>query len=210
MGNSPGNKNDSFDLGGDIPRTVSVLVPLAVPKAYDYAVPPGLDVPVGAYVTVPLGPREVRGVVWGPGAGDVAPEKLKAVLDLLPLPPMTDAMRKFIDWIAAYTLSPKGTVLRLAMAVPSRWSPRKPSFLYEVSGVAPPKMTAARERVLAVLGAGPPMALSDLTAEAGVSAGVVKGLVDAGTLHKIEVADAWRGKAPDPDLPGADLTDDRS
>ena len=70
-------------------------------------------------------------------------------------------------------------------------------------------MTAARERVLAVLGAGPPMALSDLTAEAGVSAGVVKGLVDAGTLHKIEVADAWRGKAPDPDLPGADLTDDQ-
>ena len=42
--------------GGDIPRTVSVLVPLAVPKAYDYAVPPGLDVPVGAYVTVALRP----------------------------------------------------------------------------------------------------------------------------------------------------------
>ena len=53
------------------PRTVQVLLPLPVPGPYDYAVPEDLEVPLGAIVRVPLGVREVTGVVWGEGSGDV-------------------------------------------------------------------------------------------------------------------------------------------
>jgi len=49
------------------PQCVSVLIPLALPKPYDYEVPEGLIVDVGDYVVVPLGTQELVGVVWGRG-----------------------------------------------------------------------------------------------------------------------------------------------
>ena len=70
-------------------QTVSVLIPLALPGPYDYAVPEGLGLARGDFVRVPLGPRQVNGVVWGPGAGDVAPGKLKSVLVHLDTPTLS-------------------------------------------------------------------------------------------------------------------------
>src|SRR3954451_7056888 len=60
-------------------RRVAVLLPLPLPEAYDYKVPPGFDLGEGDYVEVPLGPRHVLGVVWGPGAGGIADAKLRPV-----------------------------------------------------------------------------------------------------------------------------------
>ena len=40
----------------------SVLIPLPVPEAFDYEVPEGLTAVRGDQVTVPLGPRLIRGV----------------------------------------------------------------------------------------------------------------------------------------------------
>ena len=34
---------------------------------------------LGDFVEVPLGPRRVLGVVWGPGQGGFAPEKLRDI-----------------------------------------------------------------------------------------------------------------------------------
>ena len=31
---------------------------------------------------------------------------------------MTASLRRFVDWVAAYTLSPPGAVLRMAMSAP--------------------------------------------------------------------------------------------
>ncbi|NNH29294.1 hypothetical protein C9413_07185, partial [Rhizobium sp. SEMIA 4085] len=61
---------DSSDLFGallDAPagtRTVPVLVPMPAPKPYSYSVPDGMAVEAGSLVQVPLGPRQVIGVVW--------------------------------------------------------------------------------------------------------------------------------------------------
>lgn len=44
---------------------MNVLVPYPVDKAYSYIVPEGITVAPGDYVVVPLGNREVPGVVWG-------------------------------------------------------------------------------------------------------------------------------------------------
>ena len=100
-------------------RTVKVLLPLPLADAYDYRAPEDMAVAPGHFVVVPLGKRETVGVVWGEGSGEVAPEKLRDIVSMLPALPMADALRRFVDWVSAYTLAPPGAVLRMAMSVPS-------------------------------------------------------------------------------------------
>jgi primosomal protein N' (replication factor Y) len=45
-------------------RIADVLIPLALDTAYSYAVPDGLVLKEGDVVQVPLGTREIVGVVW--------------------------------------------------------------------------------------------------------------------------------------------------
>ena len=44
-------------------RIASVLLPMPLPEAFDYAEPEGMELSVGDIVAAPLGPRLVRGVV---------------------------------------------------------------------------------------------------------------------------------------------------
>src|SRR5688572_23529385 len=83
---------------------VAVLIPLALPAAYDYRIPAGIAVAPGDYVRVPLGNRDLYGVVWGPGRHDVEPERLKPVLRRCEVPPMPEVNRRFVEWVASYTL----------------------------------------------------------------------------------------------------------
>ena len=46
-------------------RRVSVLLPLPLSEAYDYRLPGHLAASPGSFVRVPLGRREVVGVVYG-------------------------------------------------------------------------------------------------------------------------------------------------
>ena len=130
-------------------RTVRVLLPLPLADAYDYSVPEGLDVAVGQFVIVPLGKRETLGVVWGEGTGEVAVARLRDVIEVLPALPMADPLRRFIDWVAAYTLAPPGAVLRMAMSSPSALEAPKTELVYRPSADAGDtlKLTAARCRV---------------------------------------------------------------
>ena len=57
--------------------TVPVLVPLPGNRPYSYAVPDGMSVQPGSIVQVPLGPRQVAGVVWDGVTDDVDPRKLR-------------------------------------------------------------------------------------------------------------------------------------
>ena len=41
-----------------------VLFPLPLPEPFDYAIPDGIEVETGSYVTAPLGKLERTGVVW--------------------------------------------------------------------------------------------------------------------------------------------------
>ena len=76
-------------------QTVSVLIPLALPGPYDYAVPANMAVVPGTIVRVPLGPREVYGVVWGDALGDAAPHKIKPIADICDVPPLAEELRRF-------------------------------------------------------------------------------------------------------------------
>jgi primosomal protein N' (replication factor Y) len=171
------------------PRTVRVLLPLPLADAYDYSVPDGLEVAVGAFVIVPLGKRETIGVVWGEGTGDVPREKLRDIADVLPALPMADTLRRFVEWVAAYTLAPPGAVLRMTMGSLSALDAPRKETVYRPAPAFPacePKLTAARRRVLEALKDGPAMPAPALAHLAGVGASVVKAMAAAGLLEGLE------------------------
>lgn len=177
-------------------KSIAVLVPYPVDKAYDYIVPAGLNVGEGDYVCVPLGNRQIAGVVWGPPAGDVKPEKLKAIVSKYDLPPMPRAHRAFIDWVAAYTLTPKGFVLKMALSVPAGLERPKPEKGYQIAqGLKTgAKLSQARQNVLSLMADGRVRRPSEID----VSSSIIKGMVESGQLQSVNIYNP----APclDPDL----------
>ena len=124
---------------------VSVLLPLPLAGAYDYRVAEGMELAPGDFVEVPLGRRRTLGVVWGPGAGSVAASKLKNVSKRLDAPPLPEVLRRFVDWVAAYTLSPPGAVLKMAMSVPAALRPSRLPTAFVLAAERPKiRMTSAR------------------------------------------------------------------
>ncbi len=187
-------------------RAAAVLLPLPLAGPYDYTVPEEMMLSPGDFVSVPLGSRQMAGVVWGKASGGVDPARLKPVRLRLDLPPMPDDLRRFIDWVAEYTLAAPGAVLRLAMRAPSAMQAKqRVQAAYQAGGPLPAKMTAARERVLAIAG-GAPGSIAGLAHKAGVSEGVVRGLIDGGTLLSVAAARPVVAERPDPDHPGPQLS----
>src|ERR1700733_14976737 len=94
--------------------TLAVLLPLPLADAYDYLPgPESFSQQAGCIVEAPIGKKQSIGVIWGPGSGDVAPANLKSILNELDLPPLPAASRAFVDWVADYTVSPRGAVLKM-------------------------------------------------------------------------------------------------
>ena len=189
---------------------ISVLLPLPLAGPYDYLVPPELAVREGDFVAVPLAAREVAGVVWGPATGDVARAKLREVIGRLEVPTLPESLRRTIDWVANYTLSPPGAVLRMAMSVPAALEQTAPEIAFRLAPGGPPeglRSTAARRRVLALLEDGPPRGLRELAAEAGVGTGVVRGLEEAGALLAVSLPPRGPFAVPDPTRPALALSD---
>jgi primosomal protein N' (replication factor Y) len=187
-------------------RIVDVLVPVALDQTYSYRVPEGIDVAPGDFVSVPLGPRECTAVVWAEGSARPGLDnRLKDIVETLDLPPLRPELRRFIDWAAGYTLSPRGMVLRMALRM-GDLEPERERVGVRLAGSAPARLTPARARVLAVLADGMTRAKGEAAREAGVSPSVVDGLIDEGTLETLVLPPAPVAEAPDVDHPGPDLT----
>jgi primosomal protein N' (replication factor Y) (superfamily II helicase) len=172
-------------------RTVDILVPVALDQTYTYRVPAGLALAPGDVVSVPLGPRLATGVVWG--ATDPRPglhNRLRDVEDKLGVPPLRSELRGFVDWVATYTLSARGMVLRMALRMGEELGPERPRVGVRLAGPAPERITPARQRLLALLADGFTRPKSEAAAEAGVSPGVIDGLVDEGTLETVALPPA--------------------
>jgi primosomal protein N' (replication factor Y) len=178
--------------------TVQVLLPLALEGAYTYAVPPGMALAEGDYVRVPLGPRQMIGVVWQ--VGGAAPEgaKLRAVAERYDAPPMPALHRQFIDWVARYYLENPGQVLRMCLRVPEALAGERQQIAWRASGREPDKLTAQRARVLEIASDGLARRAADLAAEAGVSAGVIKGLQEQGALEPVALPALEPFQTPEP------------
>ena len=185
-------------------RIASVLLPLPLPEAFDYAEPEGMALAVGDQVSAPLGPNLMRGVVSAlrDGAGHNRPLKaIHAKLDDAPLPAST---LEFLQWAARYAVDAPGQPLAIALRG-ARAPKARAVRVVEPTGVQPARPTPARTKVLAAA-AGAAMGGAELARAAGVSAGVVKGLLDEGALAVRLIEPEARFEAPDPSSrPGAKL-----
>ena len=196
------------------PARVKVLLPLPFGEPYDYLAPGDRVPPPGAVVRVPLGPREVTGVVWDePEGGEAAPvpaAKLKPVLEILDgLPALDDAFRRFLTVTARYYIRPLGDVLSMVTRRLGHARPPRPVTVYRATGGTPKRMTPARERVLEAAGGAPPMTAKDLAEIAGVGPSVVKGLAEQGALEAFERAADPPLAQPDPAARRPELNPDQ-
>jgi primosomal protein N' (replication factor Y) len=189
---------------------VAVLLPYPFPGPFDYRVPEGLAPSPGDLVLVPLNRREEVGVVWdGPADGKPVPDnRLRAVISIVDTPPMREDIRRLIDWMAAYTVSPPGEVMRMALRIlrPDStpaigWCRAEPA--QEV------RVTEARRRVLDRLAMAEPRSTLALANEAGVSAAVIRGMRDAGLLRAVVLQAAEPFLRPDPTHRGPALSPDQ-
>jgi primosomal protein N' (replication factor Y) len=186
-----------------------VLLPLPLAEAYDYRVPEGMTAGIGRFVVVPLGRILRLGVVWGPGTGEVAPERLRDIEAVLDCLPMAETTRRFVDWVASYTLSSPGSVLRMAMSVPSALEPPKTETVYcfpEAGRDPLTKLTPARKRVLDQLEEGPALPMAELCRLVGVGSSVVKAMVQAGLIETAERTVRRTFAQPDGERPGPVLS----
>ena len=188
------------------PMAVPVLVPMPAERPYSYSVPQGMLVVPGSIVRVPLGPREVAGIVWDTPTDVVDPKKLRPISQVFDCPPIDEAARRFVDWVASYTLSPPGMVARMFLRAPAAFDPEPPLPGLRWNGAAPERMTAARERVLELARDGMAWTRSGLAHAAGTSLTVVDGLTSQGVFETVEIPPPPVVAAPDPAFSKPDLS----
>ncbi|MCE4223923.1 primosomal protein N' [Methylobacterium sp. C25] len=184
-----------------MPQIADILIPLALDTAYSYAVPVGLTLKNGDVVQIPLGPRETVGVVWGV-EDRASGSNLRPVSGAIEAPPLSEPLRRLVDWLARYTLAPKGSALAMALRLPDETARTEVARVgVRAAGNSPARATAARTKVLAVAADGGVRGKSALAKEAGVSLSVVDGLVDDGALETVALLPEPVALPPDPDFP---------
>jgi len=192
-------------------RVVDVLVPVAVDHPYSYRVPEKLALAPGDIVSVPLGARKATAVVWAenPKPNPRLDNRLKDIEQKLELPPLKPELRQFVDWVANYTIASRGMVLRMCLRMGEHLPAEREQVGVRLHAAAPPRMTAARQRVLTLLADGIARGKSEAAREAGVSAGVIDGLIDEGTLETVVLPPEPVAQNPDPDFARTDFTPDQ-
>ncbi|WP_412058860.1 primosomal protein N' [Bartonella sp. DGB2] len=172
-------------------RAAAVWVPIPVAIAYHYQIPAPVssrldsDIVAGNVVRVPLGRREVVGLVIAVDTVAVDQwHKLRPIIEVLPVPPLTAVFRRFLAFVANYTLTPPGLVGQMAVRTCQhlRHVPVAMGLCCRAGDLpAGLAMTSARARVLAMVGDGV-WTKSGLAQAAGVSPSVLEGLKAAGVL----------------------------
>ena len=186
-------------------RTVDVLVPVAVDSPYTYSIPDGVALAPGDIVAVPLGTRRAVGCVWPAGRSRTpAAAKLKPISAPLDAPPFSPELVKFIDWVADYTLAPRGMVLRMALKLDEQGESARIGV--RIGSALPKRKTAARERVLSLMADGMIRTKTEAAREAGVTPSVVNGLLDEGALEAVEMPPEPVAREPDPNFAEPSLT----
>ena len=170
---------------------VKVLLPVSLDGLFDYEVEGAVD--AGQLIRVPFGSRRLTGCVWQTQRDKGYHSKYRGTLrvgDVLPLS-LNQDVRAFIDWSAAWTCSPRGGFLRLALGGVKDIMPYKPLSRLVVAQstdtTTPP--TPQQTSVVQHVAANPHVVYrskSALARTCGVSVSVVETLVRRGLLQSKE------------------------
>jgi primosomal protein N' (replication factor Y) len=193
-------------LGGTVP----VLVPVPSERPYSYAVPEGMKPVAGSIVRVPLGPREVAGIVWDGDGEAIEARKLRPISELFDCPPVSRELRLLVDWIAAYTLTPPGMVARMLLRAPAAFDPEPLLEGLRLTEARPDRMTDARRRVMEIVDEGQAWTRSGLAHAAGVPLTVIDGLKLQGVFETVMLPPRPVVAAPDREYALPDLTADQA
>lgn len=175
---------------------VRLLVMNSALPVLDYRVPPewgrqGVVVEHGSVVIAPLGPRQVLGVVWEEErlpAETVGDNRLRNLLQLLPVPPLAAPLRRLMEWTADYYCAPLASVARMALSSTAALQGGRTMTEYRLlAGAQPPKrLTAQRAAALESL-QGMQGTLRELAESAGVTEAVLRGMLGAGLIEAVSV-----------------------
>jgi primosomal protein N' (replication factor Y) len=155
----------------------------------DYRVPEGMEVGPGSVVVAPLGPRQIVGIVWEAErlpATEVPESKLRPLVGTLPVPPLRAELRRLIEWTADYYCASLASVARMVLASGGALRGPATTIEYRLSGGLPERMTPQRQAAIEAL-EGEQATIRELAGIAGVSEGVLRGLVNQGVLEPVEV-----------------------
>ena len=169
---------------------VRILTLNAALPALDYRVPDGMQVQPGSIVLAPLGPRQITGIVWETDrleTGDVPDSKLRPLADVMPVPPLSTPLRRLIEWTADYYCAPLSAVARMVISSGGALNGPTTMTEYRLSGGMPERMTPQREAAIDAL-QGEQATIRELAGIAGVSEGVLRGLVNQGVIEPVSVA----------------------
>src|SRR4029450_9144133 len=101
-------------------------------------------------------------------------------------PPPPPPTRRLCEWTADYYLSPLAAVLRMVMPSSAALAGPRTMIEYRATGETPARLTPQREQALSRI-EGSQGTVRELPAHAEVSEVVMRGLVHAGELDRIEV-----------------------
>jgi primosomal protein N' (replication factor Y) len=193
-----------------VPRTrVVTLNPALGPL--DYRVPDDMVVEPGSVVVAPLGPRQLIGVAWEADrlqTEEVGDNRLRPLASLVDVPPIPSPLRRLCEWTADYYLSPLAAVLRMVLPSSSALAGPRQIIEYRSTGITPPRLTPQREQALGRI-EGRQGTVRELAAHAEVSEAVMRGLVHAGALERIEVDGHQPFPEPDADFAPPLLNDEQ-
>ena len=77
--------------------------------------------------------------------------RLKDVGEKLDVPPLQAGTARLVDWVANYTLSARGMVLRMTLRMGENLGPERMRMGVRLVGEPPQRMTPARRRLIEVL-----------------------------------------------------------
>ncbi|WP_294121857.1 primosomal protein N' [Sphingomonas sp.] len=184
-----------------LPR-VRVVTLNAALGPLDYRVPDGMAVEPGSVVVAPLGPRQLFGVAWEADrlkTEEVGDNRLRPLAGLVDVPPIPAPLRRLTEWTADYYLSPLAAVLRMVLPSSAALAGPRTMIEYRPTGDAPARLTPQREQALSRI-EGRQGSVRELAAHAEVSDAVMRGLVHAGALERVEGDGDQPFPAPDPDF----------
>ncbi len=120
-----------------------VLLPVPQGDGYDYTWPDPNPPAPGTWVEAPFGKRTLIGVVDShPAAGTLPPEKIRPLLNMLPAAaPLSLPLLRWLHWVADYTLTPPGMLLKMVCPVPDALTPSERRRLKQLPTLAAPHLS---------------------------------------------------------------------
>lgn len=164
-----------------------VLLPLPFTQAFSYGYESSEPLIPGQFVTVPFRGRKMTGVIWPKNLTEdkVKSFKIKNITEVYPIPALSEEMQRFIKWVASYTMTPTGQVLKMCLSAPKAFNIPIVKYLELKDLPQDLQMTKNRQQIVSAFQNQQILAYSDLKQDQ-ISEYSLKDLIDKNILHVIE------------------------